>query len=156
MTNHVPDPKVGRLLPIQEKVIRVAESVGKSAFAKLRQEPEGTDPVDIPEEAVAGMIRAWRARSAYLPSYLFADPAWAMLLELLHAELRGDRLPAVKLHELSLVAATSAERWLKALEGEELVVRHAGPERQEEELVALTPAASQALRHYVRDAVLPG
>ena len=135
-------------------MIRVAEFVGKSAFAKVRQEPEGTAPVDIPEQAVARMIRAWRARSAYLPSYLFADPAWAMLLELLHAELRGDRLLAAKLHELSMVAATSAERWLKALEGEELVVRHAG--RQGEEMVALTPAASQALRHYVRDAVLPG
>jgi DNA-binding MarR family transcriptional regulator len=156
VTNHASNPKVGRLLPIQEKVIRVAESVGKSAFARLRQDPDETAPVDIPEEAVDRMIRAWRARSAYLPSYLFADPAWAMLLELLHAELRGGRLSAAKLHERSLVAATSAERWLKALEGEELVVRTGDPKDPGQQLVALTRAASQALRHYVRDAVLPG
>lgn len=110
-------------------------------------------PLEVPEEAVTQCIEAWRERTAYLPSELLLDPAWAMLLELLQAEIQDRRVSLTRLCKVSGVSANSAVRWLNALEGRELAVRRADPENAGNEFVELSPEGSSALRLYFHDIV---
>lgn len=153
MTKHMPG-KAGDPLPIQDNAGRVLETVAAPSFSMLRSGREGPAAVEVSQEAVARMIREWRARSQYFPGDLLGDPAWAMLLELLHSELSGRKVPLSRLAEVAALPVACALRWLKALEDRRLVVRdpnHLDPAR---ELVGLATEASLVLRRYVRDVVL--
>ena len=72
-------------------------------------------------------INARRARDAFLPAHLFADPAWDMLLELYAAELDQVRMSTSNLCDASAVPATTALRWISTLENEGLIERQSDP-----------------------------
>ena len=76
---------------------------------------------------VRSVIKARRAREAFLPAHLFADPAWDMLLELYAAELDQVRMATSNLCEASAVPATTALRWISTLEKESLIERQSDP-----------------------------
>ena len=107
--------------------------------------------VEIAEEVVDQAIRTWRERAYYVPDELLSDPAWIMLLELLHAEIENRRLSSTRLLKLSAVSMSSAARWLKALESRDFVVRRSDPQEPEKEFFELSPKASLSLRRYFRD-----
>ncbi|HYX21205.1 MAG TPA: hypothetical protein VFA98_10215 [Thermoanaerobaculia bacterium] len=135
---------------MEDKVGRVAESLARPAFTELDRK----SAVEIPEEAVAMLIRAWRARAQYLPGELISDAAWSMLLSLLHAEIEGREVPESILCDVPSFSVASARRWLNALEERALVVRRRAPGDPSTELVGLDPEASLMLRRYVRDVIL--
>jgi DNA-binding MarR family transcriptional regulator len=157
VTKYTPDPKHGRLLPLQGKVSRLVQSLARSSFQKVPLEPEEstseTIAPEVPQEVVARMVRTWRERAYYLPGELLSDPAWGMLLELLYGELANRRVSLSRLSRISCVSTASTVRWLKALESRELVVRNVDPHGPQNEFVELTPRASLALRRYIRDVV---
>jgi DNA-binding MarR family transcriptional regulator len=100
---------------------------------------------------VSAAIRAWRERACYLPGELFSDPAWGMLLELLHAEIEKRQVSLRRLSKASAASTPSAIRWLKVLEDRELVTRQADPLNSGNEILELSPKGSTALRFYFRD-----
>jgi DNA-binding MarR family transcriptional regulator len=159
VTKHSPDAKPERLLPLHEKIGRIVQSLARSSLETASPDPQESgsakDPLEVSEEAVSSVLRAWRARSDYLPGELFSDPAWGMLLELLQAELEQRRVSLPRLCNVSAVSASSAARWLKALEGRALVTRRADPHDCRNEFVELAPNASAALRRYFHDVVTP-
>jgi DNA-binding MarR family transcriptional regulator len=156
VTKYSPDSKFGRLLPLHEKVTRIAQSLARSSLATIPSDPQNvTSSVqagEISEEAVSNAIRAWRERSNYLPGELFSDPAWGMLLELLQAEIEQRRVSLSRLCNVSAVSATSAIRWLKTLENRGLVFRRA--DDISNDFVELTPKGSSALRCYFHDVAM--
>lgn len=77
--------------------------------------------------AVSRAIKARRDRESCLPTHLFADPAWDMMLALYSAELAQLRLTISKLCDASHVPATTALRWITTLVNEELAVRQGDP-----------------------------
>ncbi len=151
VTNYSPDAEPERQLPLNEKVGRILQSLARSTFAKASSE---NDPSYVSEGAVSAAIRAWRERGCYLPGELFSDPAWGMLLELLHAEIGGRRVSVSGLCKASAASTPSAIRWLKALENHKLIVRRADSLASGNEFVELTPKGSTALRLYFRDIAL--
>ena len=153
MTIQRPGSAPGRVLPIEDRVGRVVDALARPSFTALQ--PGSPPPaVEVPEKAVAMLVRAWRTRSSYVSGEFLSDPAWGMLLFLLHAEIGGRPIAVQELCGLSGLPMTSALRWLDALEGRSLVVRQADPDRPDRELVALEGEASFVLRRYVRDVVL--
>lgn len=104
--------------------------------------------LELDAERMRKVIRARRARHHYFSEGLFADPAWDMLLDLLHAELAGVRVPVSSLCIAAAVPATTALRWIKTLASEELVIRRSDPHDARRIFVELTPKASKALREY--------
>lgn len=148
MTKYSPDAEPERRLPLNEKVGRILHTLARSSFAKDLSEG---DRLDVPEEVVGAAIRAWRERSCYLPAELFSDPAWGMLIELLHAEIGKRRVSLSRLCKASAASTPSAIRWLKVLEDRELVIRQADPLISGNAFVELTPKGSAALRLYFRD-----
>ena len=155
MTRYSPDPKRWDTLHPHGKVSRIIQSLARSSFAKSKSELEepASPALEVSEEAVTQFIWAWRERISYLPSEVLLDPAWAMLLELLQAEIQGRRVSLARICKVSGVSTNSAVRWLSALEGRELTVRRVDPKDAGNEFVELSPKASSALRRYFHDVV---
>jgi DNA-binding MarR family transcriptional regulator len=145
VTKYSPDEESERRLPLNEKVGRILHILARSSVSKT--EPE-SDRLDVPEEVVSAAIRAWRERACYLPSELFSDPAWGMLLELLHSEIGKRRVSLSRLCKASAASTSSAIRWLKVLEDRELVIRRPDPLISGNEFLELSPKGSTALRAY--------
>lgn len=146
--------KHGPPLVVQGKVSRLVQSLKRSLFVSAEPEPE--EPAElafVSEEIVARAIEAWRERNSYLPRELLSDPAWGMLLELLQAEIQGRRASLPSLCKVSAVPASTAARWLKALERQALVIRWADPLRPNDEIVELSLKGSSALRRYFHEVV---
>jgi DNA-binding MarR family transcriptional regulator len=152
VTKHSPDSTPERELPLNEKVALLIQNVADMAFASSMRAGGSPSP-DVPAETVSAALKAWRHRSDYLPGELVSDPAWGMLLELLHAEIEERRMTVPDLCTASTAAPGTAERWLKAMEERSLVTRRTSPREGAAPFVELTPKAGTALRHYFRDVV---
>jgi DNA-binding MarR family transcriptional regulator len=155
MTSHLPDPNSKKPLPLQQTVRRMVESLANASLGTAAPVP-GHPPSTIaqPEitpDVIRAIIRARQARDGYLPLELLSDPAWGMLLELLHGELAGQRVSMSTLCEAAAVPDSTAVRWLKALEANDLAVRRSDPHEGGSEFVELTRKGSAALRGYFRD-----
>ena len=148
MTKYSPDAEPERQLPLNEKVGRILHSLAASTFAKSSSD---NNRLDVPEEVVSAAIRAWRERACYLPAELFSDPAWGMLLELLHAEIENRQVSLRRVCKASAASTPSAIRWLKVLEDRDLVIRQADPLNSRNEFLELSPKGSAALRLYFLD-----
>jgi DNA-binding MarR family transcriptional regulator len=92
------------------------------------------------------VIKARRLRSVFFEQELFADPAWDMMLELLHAELTHRRVQVSTLCTAAGVAPTTALRWLKTLVDKDLVVRRDDPFDGRRVYVELKSETSNALK----------
>ena len=75
------------------------------------------------EESVRSIIGARADRLRFLPSDLFADPAWDMLLDLYLNEILSKRISVSSLCGASNVPISTALRWIGALDCKGLIVR---------------------------------
>lgn len=145
------DPNGIRLQQLSDEVGRIASTLARLATAPTPAlhtvQYERAVP-QISPGTVRAVIRARRLRENYFPNELFADPAWDMLLDLLHAELSHLRVPVSSLCVAAAVPATTALRWLKTLTDQGLVLRRPDPHDGRRIFVELSPQASFALRSY--------
>ena len=73
--------------------------------------------------AIRHALLARQQRGRFFSPKLFADPAWDMLLELYAACLTERRMTVSRLTERAGVPMTTALRWIRVLEREELIDR---------------------------------
>jgi DNA-binding MarR family transcriptional regulator len=150
-----------RLLELSEEVMRIAGLLAKlaSGLGPVRQEypcANSNEPdvaLEVPVERVSWLIAARRKRARYLSPELFAEPAWDILLDLLRAELAGQRISVSSACLAGGVPASTGLRWLKALEQQGLLLRQFDPRDARRIFVALSPNASAALRRYFVEVV---
>jgi DNA-binding MarR family transcriptional regulator len=95
-----------------------------------------------------GIIRARNERAKFLPTSLFADPAWDILLELYSAHLAQQRMTVGQVCGAAGVPGTTALRWLNALEDRQLLGRHVDPLDARRNFVELTPAGKAAMDNF--------
>ena len=91
-------------------------------------------------------------RIVYLPSELFAEPSWDILLELYAFELVARVVTESQLAERINVPVTTTGRWLKLLESQELIARKVDPDDTAQVRIALTRKGLEALDGYFSDA----
>ena len=149
MTKYSPDERKKHSLQLDQKISRILRSFANPPF-----DADSSTESQLSEETVATALSAWRKRACYLPEGLLLDPAWGILLELLHAELGKRCVTLSGLCETSEEAMAATVRWLKALDGQGLICRRIDPHEPGAEIVELTPKASAALRSYFHDVVL--
>lgn len=97
-----------------------------------------------------GIIRARHQRSRFLPSNLFSDPAWDLLLALYAAEIAQRRTTVGQLCAAANVPATTGLRWLSTLEESGLVERRADPLDARRFFVSLTKEGSEGMGAYLQ------
>jgi DNA-binding MarR family transcriptional regulator len=86
-----------------------------------------------------------RMRERWLEVRLFADPAWDILLDLYVAGAEGRHISMSSACIAAAVPATTAQRWIRALERAGLVERHPDPRDQRRVYVSLTDHAQARL-----------
>jgi DNA-binding MarR family transcriptional regulator len=150
------DQNADRLRQLSDEVSRIAAtlarlSAGPAATPRRAEPLHNGDVPHVSAETVQSVIRARRLRTRYFPEYLFADPAWDMLLDLLQAEIAQLRVPVSSLCIAAAVPATTALRWLKTMVQEGVFLRRADPHDGRRVFVELAPEASRALRRYFAD-----
>jgi DNA-binding MarR family transcriptional regulator len=99
---------------------------------------------------VRRVIHERSRRAEYFRTEILSDPAWDLLLELYNAELSQASLRVSQLGILSNVPPTTAVRWVKLLECENLVIRMVDPEDSRLVFVKLTPKGEKAMNGYFR------
>lgn len=97
------------------------------------------------ERYVRTLIRFRRDRGRFFDAALFADPAWDILLELYAAELGQQRVSVGSLCVGAAVPATTALRWIAALENKGLICRTDDPMDGRRVFIALAPNTARAL-----------
>jgi hypothetical protein len=137
-----------RLAQLSEEVNRIAGTLARlsTEAAPVFKETGGLPEVSAGQ--VLAVIRGRRLRARYFPSEIFADPAWDMMLTLLHSELSQRRLAVSHLTAASDVPATTALRWINALVKKGLLVRNEDPFDGRRVFIELSSDASTALRQY--------
>lgn len=115
--------------------------------ADLRSISEKADaPGALTAGAVEAVMHARALRPAHLSPDLFSDPAWDMLLELLHAEISGRRVTLPILCKAASVQPSAGQRWFNVLVGKGLcTAMESGLDRQG---VRLSEQGSKAMRSY--------
>lgn len=100
------------------------DSLAEGGPSALKEVPLTTnsDVSVISATEVKALIKDRRARDEYFNSYLFADPAWDMLLELFEALLEQRRVATTNLCDSAAVPHTTALRWITTLKQEGLIV----------------------------------
>lgn len=116
---------------------------GETADSTVIDRPEAAS-----EETVRAVIRSRDQRGRFFPGYLFADPAWDMLIDLYAAKLAQHRVSVSSLCIASNVPATTALRWINALEAEGLVVRTSDNSDKRRHFVSLTEPGLRAMDGY--------
>ncbi len=95
-----------------------------------------------------------RARVNFLPSELFGEPAWDMLLDLYIAESDGKRISVSSACIASGVPATTALRWLSRMEEMGLIKRTSDHRDKRRIYVAITQRAQDAINEWLIRAVI--
>ena len=127
MTKHSGTPNAGRALAPSNDTRRIASTLNPVASLAGFERDDGTDlsatpPASLSAAAVEAVIQARALRAAHLPPELFSDPAWDMLLELLHAQLTHRRITPGILCKAADVQPGAGRRWMEALAAKGLCI----------------------------------
>lgn len=148
-----------RLRRLHEAVARIAaelaalsvKGTGETTVADRRTRyaagPGRAEPIDPAE--IRRVIRARRLRAQFFDARLMEDPGWDMLLDLFAAELERTQVSVSSLCIAAAVAPTTALRWISRMADAGLMKRVADTDDRRRAFVALSPAASDAMRAYV-------
>jgi DNA-binding MarR family transcriptional regulator len=157
MTIHSFDLQTDQLRRLREQVIGIASELERLSGDLTRRTHKSSDApqnvISVEAGSVHRVIQIRRQRKKYLPADLFADPAWDMLLDLLHSELIYKRVSVSSLSLAANVPATTARRWIKLLVEQRLIVRQPDPADGRRVFVELNPDVSKSLRQYFAEVV---
>lgn len=113
-------------------------------------EQRSGDRVCDPDVAnVAHYLKARRRRQEIFSSELFADPAWDILLDLFVADAERRPVCVSSACIASGVPSTTALRWIKKLEEQRLIERHADAHDGRRQFVSLTRTGRAQVREWL-------
>lgn len=135
----------------QAELLRERLGSAMKLVDQLAGTPELTPPSQpVTERAIRNLIKIRRDRAKFFDAELFADPAWDMLLELYACHLAQHRISVTALCAAACVPATTALRWIAALEAKELIERRADPTDGRRYFMSLTSAGRITMEAYFR------
>jgi DNA-binding MarR family transcriptional regulator len=114
-----------------------------------------TDPPNAPPTSADLVLLAERiasirsVRKEILPSTLFGEPGWDMMLALYVASMKGQRLTVTNVCDASDAPSTTALRWLDRLVELDMVRRLPHPTDLRVIFIELAPAAGQLLETFL-------
>lgn len=140
-------------------LLRVANEIGADAASELAVGESGT-PLqdgwsDMDQEKILikaiEIYKSRQRRSRHLPSELFGEPAWDILLDLFAARLQKKQISVTSACTASGVPLTTALRWLRVLEDSQLIERFDSETDQRVTWVKLTASATKSMSNFLRD-----
>lgn len=95
---------------------------------------------------IRALIAIRRSRTDHLPRVQMADPAWDILLDIYACQLECRKLPITSVGTLADIPAATAQRWIRKLTQQGMLVRIADPKDRRRAHVSLTPTAWDGMR----------
>lgn len=128
------------------------ETDGVACSCGLKAAPLRTRPGDavISAAEVKALVKDRRERDEYFDAYLFADPAWDMLLELFQAQLEQRRVATTNLCDSAAVPHATALRWITTLKQEDLIVCEGDRLDGRRKFVSLSAKGEKSMNDYFR------
>ncbi|WP_395333233.1 winged helix DNA-binding protein [Novosphingobium sp. BL-8H] len=102
-------------------------------------------------KAARQIYRSRRKRDALMPSHLFGEPAWDLLLDLFASTCEGRRISVTSACVASSVPSTTALRWIGILIDAGMVVRSGDQKDGRRTFVNLTPKGYSMMAEYIRN-----
>ena len=138
----------GSTVPINSKGGYLEQGDG-DVFVRVGSRRIEEDQAKLPSsQDLRRLIRARRMREEIFGDSMFADPAWDMLLELYASERCQASLTVSALCAGSAVPATTALRWIKALEGHGYIERRNDHLDRRRVHLSLTTKARELMETY--------
>ena len=147
------DVSAGTTRALREKLheaLTALDDMSSDQHTPARQQPSPPS-----ESEVLAILKARRRRSQFFPEDLFADPAWDILLELYATELGQRRISISSLCIGAGVPATTALRWINALENKGLITRQDDPVDGRRVYASLAEKGIDAMQAYFAGAARP-
>jgi Winged helix DNA-binding domain len=144
----------GIIETLMRKVTHVPSEAARSDHLRAPSRSFTPMPPKIPDAArinaqkIRALLRARRLRDQILPGDLFADPAWDMMLDLMAAQLEGNRVSVSSLCIAAAVPPTTALRWIRQLTERGLLERHADSADGRRVFIALSPEGYHAIESW--------
>jgi SepF-like predicted cell division protein (DUF552 family) len=161
-----------RLQKLADEVARIATTLAELAGSPLssggdafsdgligyRAGPimDATRTVKVSVGEIRGMIRQRRLRDRFLPSDLFGEAAWDMLLDLMAARIEGAQVAVSSLCIAAAVPPTTALRAIRGMTERGLFVRVADDHDKRRIFIELSDATADAMRSYLSAAKQQG
>lgn len=118
---------------------------------------ESEEPSATPAQQIRLLRQVYnlrRLRSRLLPSKLFAEPSWDMLIDLYIADLQGRQISTSSACIASSTTASTGLRHLAMMQSLGLVERRCDPRDGRRIFVSLTPSARTAMHRWVHAALV--
>lgn len=154
-----------RLQKLADEVARIAStlaelagsplSTGGDAFSdgligyRAAPIPVLAKPATISVREIREMIRARRLRDRFMPSDLFGEAAWDMLLDLMAARIEGSQVAVSSLCIAAAVPPTTALRAIRGMTERGLFVRVADDHDKRRIFIELSASTADAMRGYL-------
>jgi CheY-like chemotaxis protein len=150
LTKPIDGPKLVQAVKSAQLVGRIrsrveARDVAMPGTARL---DAVADPTARKREALNELKAVRKLRAKHLPSDLFSDPCWEMLLDLYDASLAGAEVTVTSLGAASGVPATTALRRMETLQEHGLIVRAEDKADKRRIIVRLTDSGLQAIERF--------
>lgn len=145
--------RLPRLAP--DEVKELQRLLGKLTDQLAGQpEPQPLSPA-LRERAVFAdrVYRSRRMRSRYFPEYLFADPAWDILLLLFSLQPSGKQISISAVCSSAAVPESTGHRWIEKLIEAGMVVREKHPNDRRMNWVRLSDKSVERLSAYFDDLI---
>lgn len=136
-----------RLKQLSEDVNRIASTLALLANMPVTElvSPEASE---VSPQMVRQMLIERQLRHKVFENNLFTDPAWAMLLDLFHAELTNCPVSVTSLCVASGVPQTTALRWIAEMVASGHIEKKPDLQDRRRVFVTLTRPASRAMANY--------
>lgn len=154
-----------RLQKLADEVARIAATLAELAGSPLSKGgdafsdgligyraapvPVLAKPATINVRDVREMIRARRLRDRFMPSDLFGEAAWDMLLDLMAARIEGSQVAVSSLCIAAAVPPTTALRAIRGMTERGLFVRVADDHDKRRIFIELSENTADAMRGYL-------
>lgn len=158
LQDHGLEASAERLRRLSQEVARIAKTLSEMSSGAFPPLPRFEGPADgapAPEtsaHAVRMLIRLRRLRAQFFPDYLFADPAWDMLLDLMAARLEEERVAVSSLCIAAAVPPTTALRWIRTMTDQGIFVRRHDPDDGRRIFIDLSDDAARAMAAFFHQA----
>lgn len=146
-----------QLEQISDEVGKIARKLSLLSAGSQQRSTDAaqTDRSKLSADAIKHVLKARRMRERYFDADLFADPAWDILLDLLHADLCQHRVSITSLCNAASVPATTALRWISTLTNLGLIQRRPDPRDGRRVFIEFTPTARDKMYSYFAELNLP-
>lgn len=137
---------------VESKQILASISSLEQRVIALREQVSPENTLVTPLQRAKDCYRKRRLRGMMFESaYLFADPAWDILIDLFIASEEDQRISVSSACIGSAVPTTTALRYIKTLEEQGHIRRHQDPCDARRIFMSLTPTSAEKLKTYFSD-----